>query len=358
MSTASPFSCRYAPEFARLLDQLGASLVLSTYQAGKLVFFSPNGAGGLRQLPRSMDRAMGVAEDADREMLAVACRDRVHVFRNSRDLAGAYPKGPGKYDALYMPRGTYYTGPLDVHDLHFGADGALYAVNTLFSCIMRVGMAHSFESVWVPPFVDKVAPEDRCHLNGLAMEEGRPRFATAFNQGNAARSWREGDLTASGVVMDVVENRVLAEGLGMPHSPTLVDGELYVLESAKGALTRVDRETGATEEIARFGGFVRGVAQAGEFLFIGLSKVRKSSKTFGAIAQAFERDVAGVIAFHLPSRRTVGRLEYEQSVEEIYDVHILQAKSRPNLLSPDDPLQSDGVTTVETTFWRKHQPDA
>ena len=357
-AASPPFACRFSPEFPRLLAELGATLVLSTYQAGKLVFFSPNGAGGLAQLPRSMDRAMGVAEDAERDLLAVACRDQVHVFRNSRGLAGAYPKAPGKYDALYMPRSTHYTGPLDVHDLHFGADGGLYAVNTLFSCVMRVDGLHSFEPVWVPPFVDRVAPEDRCHLNGMAMEEGRPRYATAFNAGNTPGSWRAGGLASSGVVMDIEANRVVAEGLGMPHSPALIGGELYVLESAKGALSRVDRQTGEVEVVARFGGFVRGLAQAGDYLFIGLSKVRESSKTFGEIASGFERNVAGVVAFHLPTRSRVGILEYVNSVEEIYDVHILQAKSRPNLLTPSDDLQSQGVSTPETTFWRKPEPDA
>ena len=115
----APFTCQYTTEFARLINDLGCTLALSTYQAGKLVFFSGNGKGGLTQLPRSFDRAMGVAEDVGRDLLAVACRDRIEVHRNSSDLRLHYPKAPSKYNALYMPQITYYTGPLDVHDLHF-----------------------------------------------------------------------------------------------------------------------------------------------------------------------------------------------------------------------------------------------
>lgn len=354
-SPAPPFSCRYSPQLPELLEALQATVALSTYQAGKLVLFSAKDSDSLVQLPRSFRKAMGVAEDPASDRLAIACQDQILVFRNSAELAEHYPKSPGTYDALYMPRAAYFTGPLDVHDVHFGADGELYAVNTLFSCIMRVDDRSSFTPVWKPPFIDAIRGEDRCHLNGLAMEEGRPRYASAFNQGNTRQSWRE-DIANTGVIMDMDSNEVVAQGLAMPHSPQLIDGELYALTSANGQLVHIDRATGVTRTVVDFGGFVRGMSTCGDYLFVGLSKLRKKSKTFGAIAAQLPNNRAGVMVVHLPTMSKVGVLEYQSSVEEIYDVHILNGKRRPNILGPDDEMHSDGVTTPDSTFWRKPSP--
>ena len=355
-STAPPFSCRYSPQLPELLQSLGITVALSTYQAGKLVLFSAKDSDSLVQLPRSFRKAMGVAEDPASDRLAIACQDQILVFRNSAELAEHYPKSPGTYDALYMPRAAYFTGPLDVHDVHFGADGELYAVNTLFSCIMRVDDRSSFTPVWKPPFIDAIRGEDRCHLNGLAMEEGRPRYASAFNQGNTRQSWRE-DIANTGVIMDMDSNEVVAQGLAMPHSPQLIDGELYALTSANGQLVHIDRATGLTRTVVDFGGFVRCMSTCGDYLFVGLSKLRKKSKTFGAIAAQLPNNRAGVMVVHLPTMSKVGVLEYQSSVEEIYDVHILKGKRRPNILGPDNEMHRDGVTTPDSTFWRKPSPE-
>lgn len=352
MNAPQPFACRYTPEVPKLLDQLGATIALSTYQAGKLIFLSARDATALVQLPRNFAKAMGVAEDPATDRLAVACIDRVEVFRNSAALAAHHPKTPGKYDALYMPRATFYTGPLDLHDLHFGADDTLYAVNTRFSCIVEVDDRASFTPVWRPPFVDAIAGDDRCHLNGMAMEAGRPRFVTAFNQGNSAGSWRA-NITETGIVMDVTTNEVVAEGLAMPHSPTLIGGELYLCESATGNVLRIDRATGAKEVVVSLGSFVRGLSAVGDCLFVGMSRMREGSRTFGQIAANLPHNRAGIMVIHLPTRSKLGLIEYTNSVEEIYDVHILQGKRRPNVLTTADALHRDGVTTPDTTFWRK-----
>lgn len=346
-----PFTCTYTPQVPELLHDLGCSIALSTYQAGKLVLISAKDRQSLSQLPRNFEKAMGVAEDPETERLAIACRNQVLVFRNSHQLAEFYPKSPQTYDALYMPRAAYHTGPLDIHDVHFDADGNLLAVNTLFSCIMKVDDLHNFTPVWKPEFIDKIAPEDRCHLNGLAMENGRPRYVTAFNQGNTPNSWRE-NITTTGIVIDVETNRILADGLAMPHSPTIINGELYVLMSATGELVRIDRETGQKETVVSMGGFVRGMSFVDDYLFIGVSKIREKSKTFGKLVDAFSKNQAGIIIVHLPTRSKIGAIHYQASVEEIYDVHMLRKKRKPNILNPMDPIHNDGVTLPGTTFWR------
>ena len=140
----APFSCQYTPQFPELLQQLNCSIAISTYQAGKIVFISAKDEDSLIQLPRNFNKAMGIAEDVKADKIAIACRDEVVVFRNSNDLARFYPKSPNKYDALYLPRNTFHTGGIDIHDLNFGNNGELYAVNTLFSCIVRIDDNYNF----------------------------------------------------------------------------------------------------------------------------------------------------------------------------------------------------------------------
>jgi uncharacterized protein (TIGR03032 family) len=191
MISNQPFSCNFTPHIPQLLNKLGCSIAISTYQAGKLVFISPNPDNErLVQLPRTFNKPMGICfKSDDPTKLAIACKDEVIVFKDVKSLAKHYPKSPNVYDALYMPRVQYKTNFLDIHDIEFGKD-AIYGVNTLFSSIIKLSEDYNFEPVWQPKFIDKIVSEDRCHLNGMIMEDGLPSMATCFNQGNTHQSWR------------------------------------------------------------------------------------------------------------------------------------------------------------------------
>ena len=305
------------------------------------------------QLPRSFSKPMGIAEDPDTDRLAVACREEVIVLANSAELAHAYPKAPNRYDALYMPRLTYHTGGLDVHDLNFGDGGkTLYAVNTRFSCLIKLDDRHSFTPVWQPKFIDRIASDDRCHLNGMAMRDGKPAYASAFSETNTPTGWRP-NVTKTGVLFDVASGEVLARGLGMPHSPRIYDGALYVLQTAKGEVNQVDMKTGQITTVCHVGGFVRGMAKSGDYLFVGLSKLRKNSSTFAKLDFADKADRAGIVVIHLPTGARVGELTYASSVDEIYDVHILEGKTRPNVMSTLTGDHKLGLSTPEATYWAR-----
>ena len=88
--------------------------------------------------------------------------------------------------------------------------------------------------------------EDRCHLNGLAMDGERPAFVTAVSRSDVADGWRE-RRRDGGVVIDVASGEIVAAGLSMPHSPRLHDGRLWVLNSGRGELGSVDPATGALQ---------------------------------------------------------------------------------------------------------------
>jgi uncharacterized protein (TIGR03032 family) len=348
----APFACQYTSQVPELLMRLGCTLAITTYQAGKLVLISAKDENSLVQLPRTFDKPMGIAEDKEKDKLALACRDSVHVFSNSKDLAAFYPPAPQKYDALYMPRLTYHTGQVDIHDLNFGKDGKLYAVNTLFSCLISLDDEYNFTPYWKPWFVDKIVSEDRCHLNGMAMQDGLPKYVTAFNTGNTAQSWRE-NITSTGVIMDVTTNEVVVEGLAMPHSPRIYNGELYCLLSATGELIKVDTDNGTYETVIKLDGFVRGMDLYQDYLFVGLSKLRKNSSTFAKLDFADEANEAGIVIVHLPTASIAGKISYQTSLDEIYDVHVLANKLRPNILNTLKPEHKLGITIPNSTFWAK-----
>ena len=350
----TPFSCQYTPQIPKLLLELNCSIAISTYQAGKVVFISAKDNESLIQLPRNFEKAMGIAEDPEKDKIAIACKDEVIVFRNSTDLAKFYPKAPNKYDSLYLPRNTFHTGAIDIHDLNFGNNGELYAVNTLFSSIVKIDNDFNFTPFWTPPFIDKIASEDRCHLNGMAMKNGKPRYATAFNNGNTSQSWRE-KVTESGIVIDVESNTIIAQGLAMPHTPRIFNNELYILLSATGELVKINTQEGTYEVIVKVNGFVRGMSFHKDYLFIGLSKLRKKSSTFGKLPFAEKANEAGIVIVHLPTRSIVGKINYLTSLEEIYDIHILANKIRPNILNTLTDDHKKGLMIPNTTFWRQEK---
>ena len=341
-----PFSCTYDPQFAQLLYNLKISLALSTYQAQKVIILSPNEEDKLIQLPRTFPTAMGMAQEGNR--LAVATKNTVEVLVNSESLAKDYPQKPGVYDAMYLPRATYHTGPLALHDMAFDIENKLIAVNTLFSCLSYIDQNNSFTPFWQPPFIDELAPEDRCHLNGMAMENGEIKYLTALGTTNTKGGWRENKMQG-GIVMEYPSGRIILDGLGMPHSPRLYDGKLYVLNSTQGELIRVDPVKGSYEVVCNIGGFARGIDKVGDYLFIGISKLRHNSKSFSDLPIA-KTSFAGVVAVYLPFGSVSGGVKYQMSVDEIYDIKAIHAL-RPNLLSPDMEVHKLAISIPGINFW-------
>jgi uncharacterized protein (TIGR03032 family) len=351
-----PFTCSFSPNIPELLSQLGCTLAISTYQAGKVVFLSPKPGGEhLVQLPRTFKKAMGIALDGPK--MAIATMEEVLVLVNSNELAAHYPRQPHTYDALYMPRATYYTGQIDIHDLDYGTNGDLYAVNTSFSCLIKIDDNYSFTPIWKPPFISKLASEDRCHLNGMALKDGKPKYVTAFSTGDTPQAWRE-VVTTGGIVMDVSTNEIVARDVPMPHSPRLFDGKLYLLLSATGELVQVDENTGKYEVVYQHKGFVRGLARCGDYAFIGLSRLRKNSSTFAKLQIADVANYAGVAVVHLPTGAFVGEIKYHMSVDEIYDVQVLPGVLRPGILNTDKPEFRMGLSTPDATYWARPSSDS
>ena len=313
--------------FVVLLHQLRASLLVSTYQANKLLAVRAGG-NGLSTLVRTFDRPMGLAVDARR--LALGTRDRVWFLRNAPDIAPRVEPA-GQHDACYLPRSCHVTGDIGVHELAWAGD-ELWVVNTRFSCLCTLDRDYSFVPRWRPPFVSALAAEDRCHLNGLAVVEGRPKYVTALGETDTAGGWRP-HKPHGGCLMDVPGGEVLVRGLSMPHSPRWHGGRLWLLESGTGRLLCVDLAARRGQAVAELPGFARGLALVGPYAFVGLSKIRETSAMDGApLVGRRDQLKCGVAAVDCRDGRLIALLEFRTAVEEIFDVQLVPGVRFPEVI--------------------------
>lgn len=326
-ATAVEFHYSQSDSFAALLHELNASLFISTYQANKLLVARPTGTG-LSTLVRTFDRPMGLAIDGER--LALGSLNQVWFFRNAPDIAPRVEPA-GMHDACFLPRTCHVTGDIGVHEMAW-AGKELWIVNTRFSCLSTLEPNYSFVPRWRPPFISALAPEDRCHLNGLAIVDGKPKYMTALGDTDAAGAWRA-NKPQGGILMEVPSGEVLARGFCMPHSPRWHEGRLWMLESGAGKLLSLNLANGQRDCVAEVPGFARGLVFAGRYAFIGLSKIRKTSAMDGVpLAERRDELKCGVAIVDLQAGRTIGLLEFQTAVEEIFDVQILPGLRFPEVL--------------------------
>ena len=327
-----------------ILRQLNCSLLVTTYQAGSVILVRPERAAVERGSSdtlnthfRLFDRPMGVCEKNGR--LGIGGTNTVWEYRN---VPGAAPKvdPPGKHDACYVPRSVHFTGNIDIHEMGWSDDDRLWLVNTRFSCLCTLDEDNSFHPRWRPQFVTAYAPEDRCHLNGLAMRDGRPRYVTALGETDSMGGWRV-NKADGGILLDVDSGEVLRRGLSMPHSPRWYRDRLWVLESGKGALAVLDPHGNGLRTVATLPGFTRGIDFIGPLAFIGLSKVRETASFSGLpIVKDLTERICGIWVVHIESGEVVAFLRFESGVEEIFAVQILRGSAYPEMLMPDDTLVS------------------
>jgi uncharacterized protein (TIGR03032 family) len=340
--SAVPFHYSQTESFVELLHELGASLWVSTYQANKLLVIRAM-QRGLSTLVRTFDQPMGFAVDANR--LTVGTRKEVWFMRNAPDLAPRIdPGSPGQHDACYLPRSCHVTGDIRVHELAWanGMDQGpavcgqhesdLWIVNTRFSCLSTLHADYSFVPRWRPPFITALAAEDRCHLNGLAIVDSRPRYVTALGETDTAGGWRQ-DKAHAGCLMEVSSGETISRGLSMPHSPRWHDRQLWLLESGMGQLVLVEPATGRRQIVAQLPGFARGLALCGPYGFVGLSKIRKTSAMDGVpLAERREQLKCGVSVVDLRNGHVIAFLEFQTAVEEVFDVQLLPRLRFPEVI--------------------------
>ncbi len=324
----SPLRSVHTDSFAALLQQSGRSVAVTTYQAGYVVLLRHDGQA-LNTHFRAANRPMGLAV-SDSHLAVGAARELVQ-FENVAEVTDLL-EGPRPHDACYLPRKIHVTGDIDIHEMAFGQSSSgvsrfsdLWFVNTRFSCLCSLDDEHSFVPRWRPPFISSLSPQDRCHLNGLAMIDGRPRYVTALGSTDKPRGWRE-NKPSGGVLIDIDSGETIVRGLSMPHSPRWYDGKLWLLESGDGSIGTVDLNTGRYEAVAKVAGFTRGLDFIGPYALIGISQVRESAMFSGIpITERLQQDerVCGVALVDLRSGQEIGFVRFSGAVQEIFAVQLL-----------------------------------
>ncbi|MEM9384546.1 MAG: TIGR03032 family protein [Pseudomonadota bacterium] len=336
-----PFEISVSRQFLPWLVEVGASLAFTTYQVGKVFWIGIKPDGRLELFNRTFNRSMGLY--CSSQTLYLSTLYQLWRFENA---LGAQERHQG-YDRMYVPQTAWTTGDVDIHDIALDSTGRPIFVSTLFSCLATTSETHSFAPLWKPPFISRLAAEDRCHMNGLAMVDGSPGFVTAVSRSDVADGWRERRDTG-GVVLHVESGEVVLDGLSMPHSPRWHEGKLWVLDSGNGRFGCVDTQAGRFEEVAFCPGYARGLAFVGSYAVIGLSRPRGERGTFAGLAldeALAKRDVearCGLMVVDLRTGDAPHWLRVSGVVEELYDVGVLPGAIRPMAIG----LQSDEIRRV------------
>lgn len=336
------FEISSSRNFTNWLAEQGISLGFTTYQSGKLFFLGLQPNGRLSIFERSFPRCMGLYADDQAQTLYLNTLMQIWRFERASPMGESYQD----YDAVYIPQSSYVTGDVDAHDVSVTSNNEVIFVNTLFSCLAEASETHSFKPLWKPSFISKLAAEDRCHLNGLAMENGKPRYMTSVSRSDVNNGWRD-RRWEGGLLMDVKTDEVIADGLSMPHSPRLYRDKLWVLNSGTGYFGTVDVSSGQFEPVAFCSGYARGLAFVGDYAVVGLSKPRREGAFDDLPLQEnlTKRDAdarCGILVIDLNSGDIVHNVRIEGIVSELYDVSVLAGVTRPMALG----FKSDEIRRV------------
>lgn len=321
--------------FGQWLDRMGCSLAFSSYQTGQLFLVGMLPTGQVSFHQQNYVRAMGLHASSQRLYVG----SLFQIWRLENVLA-PHERANGDFDRLYVPRNAQTTGDVDVHELGVDKAGRVIFVNTKFSCLATTSITHGFKPLWKPSFISRLAAEDRCHLNGLAMHDGAPAFVTAVSRSDMINGWRD-RRHEGGVLIDVRNERVITDQLSMPHSPRVTPEGVYLLDSGRGMLARIDLKSGERTDIAFCPGFLRGLAIHNGFAIVTVSLPRDGA--FGGLALQDElkkRDGepwCGICIVDLRSGDLVEWIRLNGAIKELFDVAVIQEARCPMALGVSSP---------------------
>ncbi|CAN5186385.1 hypothetical protein BH10PLA2_BH10PLA2_33780 [soil metagenome] len=336
-----PQVSRHTPSFAEILERLDISLAVTTGHTGQLILLRAE-QGVVHSHHRSFGLATGLAVDGDR--LALGTAHQIWEFHNAPAVADRL-EPVGAFDACYLPRFGHVTGDIRLQEMAW-ADGELWFTNTRFSCLATRDPRYSFVPRWQPPFISALAPEDRCHLNGLcrvppslASTLNPSWFVTALGATDTPEGWRQ-CLNDGGVLMDTGVNEVLVRNLSLPHSPRCHADQLWLLESGKGTAGIVDRSAGRYQAIAELPGFPRGLDFCGRYAFVGLSQMRHFGRVDGIplTERLGDERRSGIWVLDVVSGEMVGFLEFADPIQDVYAVQVLVGRRRVDLVREQSEL--------------------
>ncbi len=296
---------------------------------------------------------MGIAVSDDGNQIAIASKSEIGIFGSNSALANSFPEKTNHYSHLYIPQCKFNTGIVDTHEITWTDQGLLFT-NTLFSCLSRMSYHYHFEEAWRPSFISELAPEDRCHLNGIALRDGKPKYATMFAKTDENKGWRKLPFD-SGLLMDIESGEILLDKLALPHSPVYFDNKIYFLQSATGDVMYYDLKTKQAVKLNNFKSFVRGMEVLDKYIFLGMSKIRPDSQFFSELPVTAEESTCAIRVLNRETGKEVAGLTYTDKIEEIFAVKIARGVKCPGLLTERDELYDKCLSIPDgQNYWLKN----
>lgn len=360
-------SSSYTDNFPKILEALNISLAVTSYQSAKLIFIRSR-ENKINTHFKSFHRPMGIYVDENR--LTLGTHTEVVEYKRNDAILSNIKKGylddesqltrkvlekdqkeleklrkekkkeleeVKQADTLYIPRAALVTGMINIHDIAWGDEG-LWVVNSTFSCLSTLSPNNSFVARWKPSFITELRPEDRCHLNGMAMVDGKPKYITTFNKENTKDSWSKTKVY-DGTLIDIDTNEILLDGMIMPHSPRVYKDRIYLCESGLGIVWEFNPKTKEKKQVIKLKGFTRGIYFYGGLMFVGLSKVRSSDINNPIPLSKDENETySGVWIIDIENNIQIGHIKFEGDIDQIYDVGVVPDANYPELLDRESIL--------------------
>jgi uncharacterized protein (TIGR03032 family) len=341
------------PEF---LAHHRISLLVSTYKTNMLLAIS-NKAGALDTTAYPVARPMGLA--MHQKQLAVGTKSAIIQYTNQQALLQNLPESG---DALFLKRSIHFSGDMNIHDIGYASEdgkrGELWFVNTRFSCLATLDSAYSFVPRWQPKWITTLDGADRCHLNGLAMVDGKPKYVTAFSETDTELGWKQGPLD-QGVLVDIETDEVIASGLSRPHSPKYHQGFVYLLESGTGKLLKVDPNSKKVSTVCQLTGFVRGLSLFGNYAVAGMSQFRETNSSKLEVNEKTQLASAVIAIVDLTDGAIAATVKFDEQVKELYDILVLEKIQNPIFREHDAKTESafvvpDDLLLAFASSWDKN----
>jgi len=345
---AGKIDINFSAGLAQFLASNDISIGFTSYQTGRLYLVGYGGDGKLALHEAVYPQAMGVT--GNQERLYLGTLTQIVRMENVLDTGQVANEA---HDKVYVPRNMQTTGNIDIHELGIRQNGRIVFVNTRYSCLCEPSVKHSFKPVWKPEFISKLAPEDRCHLNGLAMLDDEPKYVTAVCKSDVIDGWRD-RRHDGGIIVDIETDEILVDGLSMPHSPRYHAGKIWVLNSGTGELGWLHPSDNAFTPVAFFPGFLRGLAFHNDHAFVTLSKPRHGRfEGLELDNRLKDKDAdawCGIQIVSLSNGDVAQWLRFDGAITELFDICVLPGVKNPITLGPQS-AEIREFLTIEQPEW-------
>lgn len=305
------------------------SLCFSSYDSN-LVYFLGQRNDSLSVVYRQFERPMGLTYHDD--TLYVASAGKIVELESSEGRNDLF-------DTLFVPRRSTNIGACDAHELAVSKDGLLFA-NTAYSCVATMDKRRSFKHIWKPEFISKLVPEDRCHLNGLCVNDGELAYVSVCNKSDMLEGWRA-NRGNGGMIIDVQSGELSVVSLSMPHSPRWHNGQLWWLDSGRGHIVNDTNSFFCP-------GFLRGLAFHNRYAIVTVSKPRQDLfhglELQDEINKRGGEAWCGVLIVDTETGSIEQWLRIEGPTRELFDVVTMPYIKCPNAIAPADPSLLNRVT--------------